>query len=165
MFDSASSRFYHSSMNEISTQTLPACDAYALIQALLHAGKHVEMQLDAALAPTGLSAAKWNALRHLMAADGQLQLGQLAAKLACVKSNATQLVDRLEAEGLVCRLPDPADRRRTRAEITDAGRQAFVQGQEVVVAFEQTLLESFAPDEQFALHRLLTRLSAVNDER
>src|SRR6185436_1788312 len=115
--------------------------------------------LDAALAPTGLSAAKWNALRHLMAAGGQLPLGQLAAKLSCVKSNATQLVDRLEAEKLVCRLPDAEDRRSIRAEITGAGRQAYQLGQRVVARFEEQLFAEFTEAERLSLRKLLARLN------
>jgi DNA-binding MarR family transcriptional regulator len=43
--------------------------------------------------------------------------------MACVRSNITQLVDRLEADGLVKREADPADRRSIRAIITDAGKE------------------------------------------
>jgi DNA-binding MarR family transcriptional regulator len=148
-------------MNEIPHEVVQTCDAYELIQALMHAGKFTEMQLDAALAPTGLSGAKWNALRHLMRAEGQLPLGQLAIKLSCVKSNATQLVDRLEAEKLVCRLPDPDDRRSIRAEITAEGRRAFEMGQRVVELFKQQLLEDFSLEERLVLNRLLSKLGGV----
>jgi DNA-binding MarR family transcriptional regulator len=146
-------------MNECEGDKSQTYDTYELIQALMRAGKYTEMQLDAALASTGLSAAKWNALRHLINAGGQLPLGQLAAKLSCVKSNATQLVDRLEAENLVCRLPDPDDRRSVRAEITAGGRRAYEMGQRVVEEFEQQLLEDYSLEERFVLNRLLTRLS------
>ena len=145
-------------MNDNAEDSAQICDAYELIQALMHAGKFTELQLDAALARTGLSAAKWNALRHLMDAEGQLPLGQLATKLACVKSNATQLVDRLEAEQLVCRLPDPDDRRSIRAEITPAGRRAYAAGEQAVRDFEQQLLADYSAAERVALNRLLARL-------
>jgi DNA-binding MarR family transcriptional regulator len=145
-------------MNEIHVKAVEECDAYALIQALMHAGKFTEMELDAALAVVNLSAAKWNALRHLAAAGGQLPLGQLAARLSCVKSNATQLVDRLEAEQLVCRLPDPDDRRSIRAEITAKGRRAYTAGEKVVHDFEERLLSDFPFEERLLLSRLLARL-------
>jgi len=54
----------------------------------------------------GLSLAKLAALHQLTAAGESIQLGQLAERLACVKSNVTQLVDRLEADGLVNRTAD-----------------------------------------------------------
>jgi DNA-binding MarR family transcriptional regulator len=140
------------------SEAVETCNAYALIESLMRSGKFVETQLDAALAPAGLSAAKWNVLRHLMDADGQLPLGQLAAKLACVKSNATQLVDRLEAEKLVRRLPDPEDRRSIRAELTPEGRQAYAAGLTIVRNFEHQLLEDHLPEERVLLSRLLSRL-------
>jgi DNA-binding MarR family transcriptional regulator len=146
-------------MNQCEEDKSQICDGYELIQALMRAGKYTEMQLDAALASTGLSVAKWNALRHLIRAGGQLPLGQLAIRLSCVKSNATQLVDRLEAENLVCRLPDPDDRRSVRAEITAGGRRAYEMGQRVVEGFEQQLLEGYSQEDRFVLKRLLTRLN------
>jgi DNA-binding MarR family transcriptional regulator len=39
--------------------------------------------------------------------------------MACVRSNITQLIDRMQAEGLVRRIPDPQDRRSVRAALTD----------------------------------------------
>jgi DNA-binding MarR family transcriptional regulator len=148
-------------MNEFRSDGVQFCDAYDLIQALMHAGKFTEIQLDAALAPAGLSAAKWNALRHLMAAGGQLPLGQLAAKLACVKSNATQLVDRLETEKLVCRLPDTGDRRSIRAEITEEGCRAYEVGQQVVNRFEEQILMDYSTEERLLLSKLLARLGGI----
>ena len=150
-------------MNEIDA--VQSCDTYQLIEALMQSGRYTEMQLDAALAPVGLSSAKWNALRHLVAAEGQLSLGQLAAKLACVKSNATQLVDRLEAEKLVCRLPDPEDRRSIRAEITADGRRSYAVGLTVVRRFEDRLLEEYSPQERVLLRRLLLRLNGSETVR
>lgn len=149
-------------MNEIQNPVAPVCDAYALIHSLMQAGKQTEMRLDDALSPVGLSAAKWNALRHLVDAGGQLMLSQLAARLSCVKSNATQLVDRLEAEKLVCRLPDTTDRRSIRAEITPQGRRAYAQGRKIVSAFEEQILGTFAPPEQLALRQMLARLGQVD---
>jgi DNA-binding MarR family transcriptional regulator len=66
--------------------------------------------------------AKLNVLGILVGSNSPLTLGELAQKLACVRSNVTQLVDRLESDGLVKREADPADRRSIRAVITDAGR-------------------------------------------
>ena len=98
-------------------------DAHQLLFTVLQAAQCVQDRLEAALVPTGLSLAKLGALRHLAEANEPLALGQLAERIACVKSNVTQLVDRLEADGMVRRVPDPDDRRSVRALITDLGRQ------------------------------------------
>ena len=39
------------------------------------------------------------------------------------RSSVTNIVDRLEADGLVKRIPHPTDRRTTLVEITETGRQ------------------------------------------
>ena len=88
--------------------------------ALIHAAHRVEARLDEALAGVGLSGAKIGALCVLVAEDRPMSLSELAEKLTCVRSNVTQLVDRLEADGLVKRTDDPADRRVVRAEVTAA---------------------------------------------
>src|SRR5437016_13107156 len=83
---------------------------------LLHAAHVLEDKLENALATVGLSSAKYSVLHELVGAKTALPLSELAARLSCVRSNMTQLVDRLEAEGLVRRVQDPADRRSVRAE-------------------------------------------------
>lgn len=162
--DKYRSAVYYLSMNDL--EGTESCDPYRLIEALMQSGRYTEGQLDAALVPAGLSAAKWGVLRHLAEAGGQLPLGQLATRLACVKSNATQLVDRLETDRLVRRSPDPEDRRSIRAEMTAAGQSAYESGLEIVRGFEARLLEEYQPQERVLLRRLLARLGGQeNDSR
>ncbi len=142
-------------------QAITSCDPFQLIQALMHSGKAVELQLDAALAPVGLSAVQWSALKALVQAEGRLPLGQLAERLSCVKSNATRLIDRLEAEKLVRRVPDPEDRRSIHAELTAEGNQVYEAGLQVVQEFERQLLAGYAAEEHLLLNRLLTQLANV----
>ena len=89
---------------------------------LLGAAHAVEARIESSLSPLGLSLAKLNVLGILVSSSTPLTLGELAQKLACVRSNVTQLVDRLESDGLVRREADPADRRSIRAVVTDTGR-------------------------------------------
>lgn len=93
-----------------------------LTMSLLGAAQAVEARIESSLSPLGLSLAKLNVLGILVGSNSPLTLGELAQKLACVRSNVTQLVDRLESDGLVRREADPEDRRSIRAVITDAGR-------------------------------------------
>lgn len=81
-----------------------------------------EEHIDAELGSLGLSLPKLAALKVLKDVGEPLPLGRLADRLACVKSNITQLVDRLEADGFVRRAPDPTDRRSQLAVLTAAGR-------------------------------------------
>jgi DNA-binding MarR family transcriptional regulator len=61
--------------------------------------------------------------------------------MACVRSNMTQLIDRLEADKLVRRVDDPGDRRSIRAELTKEGRERYA---EVLKIVEQTECELFS---------------------
>jgi len=78
--------------------------------------------------------------------------------LSCVKSNVTQLVDRLEADGLVSRAADPNDRRSRLAVLTDAGRDAYQKGRQIQIETEQALFGALTPDESATLHTLLAKL-------
>src|SRR5215216_5525248 len=90
---------------------------------LLGAASSVHDFVDSKLTSVGLSLPRLAALQRLIDAGDSLPLGQLADRLACVKSNVTQLVDRLEADGLVTRAPDPNDKRSRLAVITEVGRK------------------------------------------
>jgi DNA-binding MarR family transcriptional regulator len=127
--------------------------------ALLHAASVVEHQVDSALADIGLSLPKFAALAQLHASGESLPLGELAERLACVKSNVTQLVDRLEADGLVSREPDPNDRRSRLAVLTAAGRKAFEAGTRVQQQAERDAFSGLTAEES---HQLLALVGKLN---
>jgi DNA-binding MarR family transcriptional regulator len=126
--------------------------------ALLHAAGSVESFVDSRLSSVGLSLPKLAALDRLMQTGGILPLGQLADRLACVKSNVTQLVDRLEADGLVTREPDPNDRRSRLAVITDAGRQAYEKGADIRRDAERQLFGALTSDDAARLADIIEKL-------
>ena len=126
--------------------------------AVLHASSVLEGRVETRLADVGLSLAKLAALHHLTEAGESLPLGQLADRLACVKSNVTQLVDRLEADGLVSRTGDPNDRRSRLAVLTDAGRYAYAKGSEIKTLAEQELFGVLTSEENDKLQELLGKL-------
>ena len=95
---------------------------------LLDAARAVEARLERELGEVGLSRAKLVALSKLVEAGEPLTLGELADLCSCVRSNITQLMDRLEADGLVRRVDDPTDRRSVRAALTDEGRSRQERG-------------------------------------
>jgi DNA-binding MarR family transcriptional regulator len=91
----------------------------------IRAGRAFENYIERELATVGLSIAKYGALSMLAHAKDPLALCELAQRVECGPSNVTQLIDRLETEGLVKRVDDPADRRVVRAQLTPAGREQF----------------------------------------
>lgn len=70
----------------------------------------------------GVSAGAMDVLVRLATADG-LNIGELARAGGVSSRNVTGLVDTLERDGLVTRVPDREDRRSVRVHLTDAGRE------------------------------------------
>jgi DNA-binding MarR family transcriptional regulator len=132
---------------------------------LLHAASAVEGFVESKLAVVGLSIPKLAALDRLVEAGDSLPLGQLAERLACVKSNVTQLVDRLEADGFVTRAPDPNDRRSRLAVITDQGRSAQVEGARIQRDAEEQLFNALSPDDAARLGEIIEKLRRVHGKR
>ncbi len=128
---------------------------------LLHAAYAAEADVEAKLAGIGLSMAKLQALKALSAARESMPLSQLAERLACVKSNITQLVDRLEADGFVERQADPNDRRARLAALTAPGRRACMEGVKLQQEAERTLLGGLSPAESQQLAALLAKVNTT----
>jgi DNA-binding MarR family transcriptional regulator len=128
------------------------------LTAMLHAAYAAADEVEARLNAVGLSWAKLAALKVLSEAGESLPLGQLAERLSCVKSNITQLVDRLEADGLVVRKPDPKDRRTKLAVLTPAGRKAVKEGTRAQQAAEREVLSRLTRDEAHQLSGLLHKM-------
>jgi DNA-binding MarR family transcriptional regulator len=132
------------------------------IPTMLHTAAAVRDEVETKLSAIGLSGAKFAALKALSDAGEVLPLSQLAGRLSCVKSNVTQLVDRLETEGLVARKADPQDRRTRLAELTAAGRTAVAKGTRVMQGAEQSVLGRLTADEARQLGELLGKLNSTS---
>ncbi len=121
-----------------------------IMWSLMQAAQAVETQLEAALAGVDLSGPKFAALTHLVEAGKPVSLGELAAQCACVRSNITQLVDRLEAEKMVRRVDDPA--------VTPLGRERQAAGAKKVVEVRRKLGKALGAIDRSALKRALSGL-------
>ena len=126
--------------------------------ALLRASGRIEAELESRLGEIGLSIPKLAALHQLVSAGDSLPLGHLAERLLCVKSNVTQLVDRLEADGFVARASDPTDRRSRLAAITAEGRKAYAKGAEIQRSAERDLFGVLSDDEAAQLMAIVRKL-------
>jgi DNA-binding MarR family transcriptional regulator len=136
--------------------------AQDVMWSLLAAAGAVESRIEGALAEVGLSGAKLAALTQLVEADEPISLGELAAQCACVRSNITQLVDRLESEKLVKRVADPKDRRSLRAEVTPLGRERQAIGAKKVEAVRRQLAGALKAVDAGALQRALANLKPIS---
>lgn len=128
---------------------------------LLHTAYAAQAKVEAELDSVGLSLPKLLALKALADAKEPVPLGQLADRLSCVKSNITQLIDRLEVDGLVVRKPDPDDRRAKLAALTAKGRTACRDGLRVQQEAEKGLMATLSGDESRQLAALLGKLGST----
>jgi DNA-binding MarR family transcriptional regulator len=142
---------YYSAMNSTTATQLSFFK-------LLGAAHAIEDRLESSLAEVGLSSAKFGALNQLVQAKEPLSLSELAAKVACVRSNITQLVDRLESDGLVRRVSDPEDRRSVRAEVTPLGKERHSAGAVRVEAIQRAFAETIGEVDKEALERAFASL-------
>jgi DNA-binding MarR family transcriptional regulator len=126
--------------------------------AFLRTAQLLNDRLESAFREVGLSRAKLVLLRHLVEAVDPVPLRVLAETQQCVPSNITALIDRLEAEGLVRRVDDPADRRSRLAELTDVGRDRAAAGAVVVDAVVDEFKATLSPAEADALAGALAAL-------
>ncbi len=102
-------------------------------------------------------------LRLLLAVEeeGRLRMGDVAENLGITSRTVTTLVDALEKEGLLARLPDPTDRRATLLELTDTARTQFEQVRRLQMELGEELV---APLDQQQRRLLLDLLSRLNQE-
>jgi len=76
------------------------------------------------LAPWDISPSQLRALR-VLARHGAMRLSELSGHLHIAARSTTEVVDALEARGLVERRPDPGDRRATLVEATEHGARVL----------------------------------------
>jgi len=134
-----------------------AAEGMAAVTSIMRAHQIMTARIDAQLRPLGLTFARYEVLMLLQfSREGALPLSKVGGRLQVHPTSVTNSVDRLEADGLVRRLPHPTDRRITLVEITDDGRaRADLSTDAVNSVFENPGLE------QAKIARLVTLLSEL----
>lgn len=106
----------------------------------------------------GITPAQSRLLRTLAHFGEPPRMADLAAFLEVVPRAVTTLVDGLEASGKVRRVPDPANRRVTRIELTDEGRIALGELRGARRAAAEEILAPLTAGQRAALGELLDTL-------
>jgi DNA-binding MarR family transcriptional regulator len=110
------------------------------------------------LADHRLSMWEYSVLTHLARQPAANQLA-LATAIGYDKSRLITLLDGFERDGLIVRVPDPADRRNRRVELTPAGRARYAAAQADIRAMEDDLLGELTAAERRSLISMLGRLA------
>src|SRR5215467_15517378 len=131
-----------------SQEGSPQPSASEVVSALIATSHRLRRVLNTRLSrQPGVIGLSGPRLRLLLAVEeaGRLRMGNLAEDLGVTARTVTTLVDALEGEGLLVRLPDPTDRRATLLALTERARTQFEQvrslqlelGEELVAPLDQ----------------------------
>jgi DNA-binding MarR family transcriptional regulator len=113
-------------------------------------------ELNRILRPYDLTFARYEALMLLtFSRRGSLALGRIGRLLQVHPTSVTNIIDRLEAEGLVERVPHPTDRRATQATLTAKGRRV---GELATAALTGAFSLPLSEDELDEVTELIRRL-------
>jgi len=115
-------------------------------------------ELDGMLRPFGITFSRFEALVLLVHShEGSLPLSKIGERLQVHATSVTNVIDRLEAAGLVRREPNPRDGRGILAVITDDGRDVAEKATATLTA-ARFGLTALPPDDLAALFTILRRL-------
>jgi DNA-binding MarR family transcriptional regulator len=95
--------------------------------------------------------------------DEGSRLTDLAEQAQVTKQTASLLVAALEREGLVARVPDPADGRARIIRFTPRGQAARIHARDVVTGVEQEWTDHLGPELADSLREALTTLRDLVD--
>ncbi|MGM9383775.1 MarR family winged helix-turn-helix transcriptional regulator [Streptomyces antibioticus] len=132
-----------------------------LIDELYETTHRLRQFVEARLRSGGASVARLRAMRMLARAEQPLRMRDLSELTGVAARTATSIVDSLERDGLVERLPHPTDRRAFLLRLTEEGLRCHREAEEVD---RQALAEATAAldaDDRAQLRALLARIRAA----
>lgn len=140
---------------QVDPSTAAAAEALA---ALRWAAKLAHHSMERWADKHGLSEGRLQILIRLRHQPGAVALGELADMLNVSPRNVTGLVDNLERDGLVTRVPDADDRRSVLATLTDKGQERIDSIWRDAVGRQVPHTEGFSLEELAQLRHLCLRL-------
>jgi len=137
--------------------TKMAAPAPGTVLLLARLARTAGYRVGEALAAMQMRTHEFPVLNHL-AETGPVSQQELGEALRINPSNLVGLLDSLEADGLLVRTRDRADRRRHLVELTAAGRRRLARAWDAAAATERELLAPLSATEREQLHVSLQRL-------
>lgn len=119
--------------------------------------RQLENELEERLRPGGVPIEQFRILEVLDATE-PCAMGEIAAQSLIEPPTLTKIIDKMVADGLVYRSPDPNDRRRVLILMAPAGKALFKRLRGVSSAQEQRLVELLESDGATELRNLLREL-------
>lgn len=124
---------------------------------LTSVSRAVKAHLESRLLAHGVHAGQQFILESLWREDGQTP-GELAQRIGVETPTVTRAAQRMEAAGLVRRIPDQEDARLVRVYLTERGREVQELLPSLLRAATDDVLAGLAQEERVELVRLLKRV-------
>jgi DNA-binding MarR family transcriptional regulator len=132
-------------------------DSDDLTEAFWAVARRLREKSQETLAPWDITPAHWRALRVLRR-HGVMRLSELSEWLRIAPRSATEVVDALEARGLVRRMADPGDRRATLVEVTEPGTEILEAIRGASDSEAERVFARLSPADRADLARILSQL-------
>jgi len=117
----------------------------------------------ASLSAWDVTPSQMRAIRILTGRDGGIRSSELAHHLHIAPRSATEVIDSLEAKGLVARSPDPTDRRAALVTLTPRGVGLMADVRRARGLESEKLFEQLSKADRAHLARILHQLQGVPD--
>ncbi|MFD8755502.1 MarR family winged helix-turn-helix transcriptional regulator [Kitasatospora sp. NPDC059577] len=131
-----------------------------IVQTLNRVSRRMGVAYDRQLTVLGITSAEWEVLKALVVSGSPYRLGpgELAKRLGLTPAAMTHRIDRMVGDGLVTRERDESNRVRVIIELTETGRDKWLESMRMAAVFEEELLQDVVGEERTALSALLARM-------
>lgn len=119
--------------------------------------RQLEADLNERLRPLGAPIDQFRILEVLNAQEPRA-MGAIAAAALVETPTLTKIIDKMTSEGLVYRMPDPADRRRVLIMTAPAGKALFKSLRSAASAQEKRILDVLRSEKAAELRNMLREL-------
>lgn len=138
-----------------------------VVDRVLISARYLERLAASLSAPYDIQLSDYEILARLfwVGPPHRLRPSQLAIGTMAPATTVTSRLDRLERRALIRRVPDPADRRSLAAELTDAGRELFIQIVEQQARAEREIFGQLPEADLDTLADLLRKVMVLLEDR
>jgi DNA-binding MarR family transcriptional regulator len=136
----------------------------ALVLAIFRAHQALVNEGDRRVGLIGLNSARWKVLGAISLGESPLTAAEIGRRMGLSRQGAQKQVDQLCEEGLGQRVPNPAHARVPLYDLTETGRAAFAQADEIWSRWSEELGRGLKPTQLQSARELLEHLTRVVEE-
>ncbi|GAA4846963.1 MarR family transcriptional regulator [Kitasatospora terrestris] len=131
-----------------------------IVSTLSRVSRRMNVAYGRQLAALGITSAEWEVLKALVIAGSPYRLGpgELAKRLGLTPAAMTHRIDRMVTEGLVTRERDENNRVRVIIELTEDGRDKWLELMRMAAVFEADILQDITGEDRTAFAGMLSRM-------